>query len=155
MVSAAGITPPEPGRAEASPASVEEETPDLTAEMPPAATDLAAADPEGPFIEEEAPGEIEIEPEPPVDEPEPAPIEPLPVLGWCCFGGEVGRSAEPDCRERLGVFFKGRHAATAACLIVGCCVDGGFKLGETRERCAEQGGAYMSAGEVPLRCRAP
>lgn len=93
----------------------------------------------------------------PVREPpkEPPVIAPVPVLGWCCTSGEILQSTESDCKDRKGSFFRRQRQATAACLIVGCCVDGDFKLGETRERCDELGGTYMSAVEVLLRCRAP
>jgi NB-ARC domain-containing protein len=96
----------------------------------------------------------------PVDEPLPEipgtaqePEEPG-VQGWCCADGEVFQSTDAECRDRRGGFFRRERAAAAACLMFGCCVDGDFKLGETRDRCDEQGGAYMSAIEVPLRCRA-
>jgi hypothetical protein len=90
----------------------------------------------------------------PPKKPEQPVIAPVPVLGWCCTGGEVRQSTENDCKEEKGGFFRGQRQATAACLIVGCCVDGAFKLGETRERCDELGGVFMSAVEVPRRCRA-
>jgi hypothetical protein len=89
------------------------------------------------------------------EEEERAPVAPIPVLGWCCTSAEVRQSTEGDCKDRQGAFFKGQRAATAACLIVGCCVGGEFRLGETLERCDELGGTYMSAAEVPLRCKAP
>lgn len=97
-------------------------------------------------------------PREPSNEPLPEPpdqpvIAPVPVLGWCCVSGEVNQSSKDDCEDDQGAFFRGQRQATAACLIVGCCVDGDFKLGETRERCDELGGKFMSATEVPLRCK--
>jgi hypothetical protein len=103
----------------------------------------------------EAIGEPPREPagEPP-QEPKPPVIAPVPVLGWCCVNGEVRQTAKDDCEDDKGAFYRGQRQATAACLIVGCCVDGDFKLGETRERCDELGGVFMSAIEVPRRCPA-
>ena len=85
--------------------------------------------------------------------PDPPVIAPVPVFGWCCVYGEVSRSSQEDCEDGQGAFFRGQHQATAACLIVGCCVDGDFKLGDSRQRCDELGGEFMSAVEVPLRCK--
>ena len=88
---------------------------------------------------------------------EPAPREPAttsepPEPGWCCAGGDVALSSQAECTGRQGRFFRMQRAAVAACLLTGCCVDGDFKLGEKRDQCKEQGGTFMSAAEVSVRC---
>jgi len=94
-------------------------------------------------------------------EPDPASSQPPPgepppaVQGWCCADGEVTQSSGPDCNEHQGRFFRQQRAALAACLMTGCCIDGEFKLGETRDECREKGGTFMSATEVAARCHQP
>ena len=90
---------------------------------------------------------------PPTPREPPERLEPQAQQGWCCLDGEVYRSPQSACADEEGSFFLRQRAAIAACLITGCCVDGEFRLGESREMCEEIGGIFMAATEVPLRCR--
>jgi len=81
--------------------------------------------------------------------------EPLLLQGWCCAGGDVSQSSKAECTDRHGRFFFRQRVAETACLMSGCCIEGSFKLGEKQDRCDELGGTYMSAAEVPVRCRKP
>ena len=91
----------------------------------------------------------------PSEPPREPPEEPGPrsVQGWCCLDGEVYQSRQAACEEEDGAFFLRQRPAMAACLLTGCCIDGEFKLGESKERCDELGGTFMAATEVPRRCR--
>ncbi len=85
---------------------------------------------------------------PPPEEPGPGPVQ-----GWCCLDGEIYQSRQAACEKEDGTFFLRQRPAMAACLITGCCLDGDFKLGESKERCDEHGGTFMAAIEVPRRCK--
>jgi hypothetical protein len=85
---------------------------------------------------------------PPPEEPGPGPAQ-----GWCCLDGEVYQSRQAACEDEDGAFFLRQRQAMAACLLTGCCIDGDFKLGESKERCDELGGIFMAATEVPRRCK--
>jgi hypothetical protein len=93
--------------------------------------------------------------EPPGMPPREPPEEPAPRSGqgWCCLDGEVYQSPQAACLDEDGTFFPRQRPAIAACLITGCCMDGEFQLGESKERCDERGGTFMAAIEVPRRCR--
>lgn len=95
-------------------------------------------------------------PKEPPREPPPAPSEEPesgPVQGWCCLDGEVYQSRQAACEKENGAFFLRQRPAMAACLLTGCCLDGEFKLGVSKERCDDQGGTFMAATEVPRRCK--
>ncbi len=98
----------------------------------------------------EPPGVPPREPPEEEDEDEPAPRS---VQGWCCVDGEVYQSRQAACKDEDGAFFLRQRQAMAACLLTGCCLDGDFKIGESKEHCEERGGTFMSATEVPRRCR--
>ncbi len=97
----------------------------------------------------------EPEREPPPREPQEESEPPAATQGWCCVDGEVYQSTDAACEDEEGTFFARQRAAIAACLMFGCCLDGEFRLGEKRERCDELDGIFMSAVEVPQRCRRP
>lgn len=146
VVPISGETPPAASR---KPARVRlDETTEVTTD-----TTTDPAEPPPPITTDQDHPEARAD-EPPVEIPaEKIAIPIIDLQGWCCAGGKVGRSTEAQCTSRQGGFFQRERSAAAACLMAGCCVDGAFKLGQTQEQCEEAEGTYMSALEVPDRCK--